>query len=62
MNIPLLSIAMSQSNLQSQVDLSLMKKVMDTSEINANGLMKMLERSTAQNVHPYLGQNLDIQV
>ncbi|WP_243356222.1 YjfB family protein [Bacillus litorisediminis] len=64
MDIPLLSMSLSQSNLQSQVDLSLMKKVMNTSETNANGLMKMLESSSvsAPSVHPFLGQKIDVQV
>ncbi|GAA0318702.1 hypothetical protein GCM10008967_06600 [Bacillus carboniphilus] len=61
MNIPLLSMSLSQSNLQSQVSLSLMKNVMDTSQANANALTEMLSTTNAgaNPPHPHLGGIID---
>lgn len=61
MNIPGLSILLNQSNLQQQVDLSLMKQAMNTSEANVTDLIDMLEQSPAQAPHPTLGKQLDIK-
>ncbi|MBM7540041.1 MULTISPECIES: YjfB family protein [Amphibacillus] len=57
MDIARLSTAMSQANVQQQVSLSVMSKTMDQAEMQGDGLIEMMEKST----HPYLGQSIDMQ-
>lgn len=58
MDIPALSIAMSQSQLAQNVSIALMKKVMDVSTSDTQSLIKMMEL----NVNPSLGSNIDLTV
>ncbi len=58
MDIAALSISMKQASLAQQVSIAVTKKVMDTAEVNAQALTKMMEQS----VNPNLGKNVDISV
>lgn len=58
MDIAALSISMKQASLAQQVSIAMTKKVMDTAEVNAQALTKMMEQS----VNPNLGKNIDISV
>lgn len=57
MDIAALSISMSQSQLSQNVSLALMRKVMDTSTVNSQQLIKMMELSA----NPDLGSNIDLK-
>lgn len=57
MDIARLSVAMSQANVQQQASLGVMNKVMDQSEAQADGLIKMLDQAA----HPHLGQAIDVR-
>lgn len=58
MDIPALSMDMSQINLSSQVGVAMLSKSLDTLEIMGEGMTKMMEAS----VTPHLGQNIDLSV
>lgn len=58
MDIAALSVSMKQASLYQQVGIALTKKVMDTNEVNLQGLLKIMESS----VNPNLGKNIDISV
>lgn len=58
MDIAGLSMAMSQSKVNDQASLQLMKIAMDTGKENAAAMTQMLEKAAC----PNLGQNLDIRV
>ena len=58
MDIAALSIMKSQASLSQQVSLAITKKIMDTSIVNSQDLIKMMELS----VNPNLGSKLDVTV
>ena len=58
MDIPGLSVAMSQANIINQCNLAVLAKTLDTVEESGDLLIKMMEQS----VTPHLGQNIDISV
>jgi hypothetical protein len=58
MDIAALSMAMSMSNLQTQVGIALMDKSMEIAEIATDGIQQMMEAS----VTPHLGQTIDISL
>lgn len=58
MDIAALSIMKSQASLSQQVSLAITKKIMDTSIVNSQDLIKMMELS----VNPNLGSKLDVKV
>ncbi|MCR6097430.1 YjfB family protein [Salipaludibacillus agaradhaerens] len=64
MDIAALSIGMSQMKVQQQVDVSLLKKVMDTSGQKTEFIDKMLDGASVKNmemsVQPHLGSSVDI--
>lgn len=63
MDIAKMSILMNQAHLQQQASLAVLKKAMNTAEMNANGLIDMLNQSVGnQAQHPYKGANIDIKV
>lgn len=51
---------MNQAHLQQQASLAVLKKAMNTAEMNANGLIEMLNQSVAI-PHPYKGGSIDIK-
>ena len=58
MDIAKLSILMSQSQIKHQASLSVMKKTMDTAELQSEQMIRMLEMS----VQPHLGGQIDMKV
>ncbi|WP_018394628.1 YjfB family protein [Bacillus sp. 37MA] len=65
MDIALMSMALSQGQIQQQASLSIMKKVMDQAEGNAAFLNKMTGETNVQALQhvaqPHLGGNVDIK-
>jgi len=58
MDIPTLSVAMSQANTVNQYNIAMLSKTLDTVEETGAMMIKMMEQS----VTPHLGQNIDITV
>lgn len=58
MDIPALSMALSQNRVQSDVGVAMLSKSLDTFQDVGDGLTKMMEQS----VTPYLGGNIDISL
>lgn len=57
MDIAALSMAMSQVNVRTEANVSIMKKTIDQAETNGQDVVKMLEQS----VQPHVGAKLDIR-
>ncbi|TFE03928.1 YjfB family protein [Jeotgalibacillus salarius] len=66
MDIALLSMAMSQGQLQQGASVALMKKSMGNMDQQAEGLQKLLSSSSAtaiqQAAQPHLGGSIDIKL
>lgn len=58
MDIPALSIELSQIDVSNMVGVAMLSKSLDTLEVMGDGMTKMMEAS----VMPYLGQNIDVSV
>lgn len=58
MDIAALSIAMSQSKLMTEIGTAVLSKTLDTVEVQADGMVEMLEQS----VNPSVGGNIDISL
>lgn len=65
MDIPLMSMALSQDQVQRQASISVMKKAMDQAEGNAEFINKMMSGSQIQALQhaaqPHLGGHIDIK-
>lgn len=65
MDIALMSMALSQGNVQQQASLSVMKKVMDQADGNAAFINKMMGEANVQALQhaaqPHLGGNIDVK-
>ncbi|MBG9586620.1 YjfB family protein [Cytobacillus firmus] len=65
MDIPLMSMVLSQGQVQQQASISLMKKAMDQAEGNAEFINKMMSGSHIHSLQhaaqPHLGGNIDIK-
>lgn len=59
MDIAALSMSMSQTSLASAVSTSMMKMTMNTSEVAAQRVIKMIDE---MELNPAVGSNLDITV
>lgn len=59
MDLAALSMSMSQTSLSSAVSTSMMKMTMNTSEVAAQGVIKMIDE---MELNPAVGSNLDITV
>ena len=57
MDIAALSMALSQMNVRTEANVSIMKKTIDQAETNGQDVVKMLEQS----VQPHIGGRLDIK-
>lgn len=57
MDIAALSMALSQMNVRTEANVSIMKKTIDQAETNGQDVVKMLEQS----VQPHIGSRLDIK-
>lgn len=65
MDVALLSMALSQGQVNQQASLSVLKKAMDSSEGNADFLSKMMSeadvKAIQQVAQPHLGASIDIK-
>jgi hypothetical protein len=65
MDVALLSMAMSQGNIQQQASLSVMKKAMDRAEGNGDFINKMMNgadvKALQHAAQPHLGGNIDLK-
>lgn len=62
MDIAAMSMGMSSAGLQQSVGVSVAKKTMDSQEVQAAGLMEMLETAAPQQVPADgLGVNVDVR-
>ncbi|KAB7706548.1 putative motility protein [Bacillus aerolatus] len=65
MDIALMSIALSQGQVQQQASMSVMKKAMDQAEGNADFLNKMMGQADLQALQraaqPHLGGSIDLK-
>ena len=60
MDIPALSMAMSQMNISNDVGTAMLSKSLDTSEQMGAQLVKMIDRSAMErSVNPAVGGNID---
>jgi hypothetical protein len=64
MDIPALSMAMSQASLIQDASLSVIKMAMDSAKVNTANMTEMLSQNSAmqQSVQPHLGGHIDIRV
>ena len=63
MDIAAISMMLSQTKIQQQAGISVMKMAMNTGENQVNELIEMLQETTKaleNSVTPYLGRNIDI--
>lgn len=58
MDITSLTMAMSTSNVNTDIGIAVLGKNLDTLKQTGDGMLKMMESS----VTPYLGQNIDYSV
>lgn len=57
MDIAALSMALSQMNVRTEANVSIMKKTIDQAETNGQDVVKMLEQS----VQPHIGSRVDFK-
>lgn len=63
MDIPALSMAMAQYNINSQVSVAMLSKSLDMSSTMGDALTSMIDRSAMeQSVTPQLGANIDLSI
>ena len=62
MDIPALSTALANVQLQNQVSIAVLDKALQTSEVSGDSLIGMMDRSMELSVNPSLGANIDILV
>ena len=63
MNIPLLSIAMSQGKVQQHASISLMKHVMGNAEQQGEAIQKLMDSIDIQKqAQPHLGSSIDVKL
>jgi len=65
MDIAAMSTILSQSRIQQQASLSVLKLSMDSVKVQAQNMAEMLKQSTKAmelSVNPYLGGNIDIKL
>ena len=63
MNIPELSMALAQINVQSDFSVAMLSKAMDTNEILGQNMVAMLDAAAMEHsVTPHIGGNIDLKV
>lgn len=62
MNIPELSTALANMNLQNQVGVAVLSKALDSTEQSGTSLINMMDRSMELSVNPNIGSNFDMYV
>lgn len=61
MDIAALSVVMKQSQVKQQASFAVMKNVMSTAETNGAALIEMMNQSSQEAPHPYLGGKIDLK-
>ena len=62
MNIPAVSIALSQSKLQTNVGVAMLSKSLDVLEQTGETMAAMLDAPSPASMIPGLGENIDISI
>ncbi len=62
MNIPELSTALANVQLNNQVGLAVLDKALESSETAGESMINMMDRSMELSVNPNIGSNIDILV
>lgn len=62
MNIPELSMSLSQIDLSSKVGAAVLGKALDSAEANGDSLVKMMDNSMELSINPNIGGNFDMFV
>ncbi|MBU9711755.1 YjfB family protein [Evansella tamaricis] len=66
MNIPLISMALSQGQIQQQVSIAVMKKALGNQEQQGVALQKLMNSAdmaaVEQSVRPHVGGNIDVKI
>lgn len=63
MDIPGLSMAMAQTNLQTDVGVAMLGKAIDLGDSLGEGMVEMIDAAAMErSVTPYLGGNIDVSV
>ena len=63
MDIPALSMAMAQTNLQTDIGVAMLDKAIDLGDSLGEGMVEMIDAAAMErSVTPYLGGNIDISV
>lgn len=62
MNIPQVSTALANVQLNDQIGIAMLSKAMESSEAEGASLINMMDRSMELSVNPYVGSNIDILV
>jgi len=62
MDIPALSMAMSQNKLLNDVGVAMLSKSLDTMQENGDALVATIQSAAELSVNPDIGSNLDIRI
>jgi len=62
MNIPELSTALANVEMNTKVGTAMLSKALDTSEATGESLIRMMDRSMELSVNPAVGSNFDMLV
>ncbi|MCR5402698.1 MAG: YjfB family protein [Butyrivibrio sp.] len=62
MDIPALSMAMSQNKLLNDVGVAMLSKNLDTMQENGDALVATIQSAAELSVNPDIGSNLDIRI
>ena len=62
MNIPELSMALSNTQLANQVSIAVLDKALENSETAGASMISMMDRSMELSVNPHIGGNIDMLV
>ena len=63
MDIPGLSMALSQASLQNDFSVAVLSKAIDLGEVLGEGMVEMIDAAAMErSVTPYIGGNIDLKV
>lgn len=62
MNIPELSMSLSQIDLTTKVGAAVLGKALDNAEVSGDSLVSMMDNSMELSVNPNIGSNFDMLV
>ena len=62
MNIPQVSTALANVQINDQIGVAMLSKAMESSEAEGASLISMMDRSMELSVNPYVGGNIDMLV